>query len=138
MGRFFARVWLGSAAMLTRLLYSPFLAQLVVVRRCNLACTYCNEFDKTSEPVPFEVLTQRIDKLKELGMLTIAKIRRNPITTCDRSRHSIWHLSGRTQRSLRLLSVSFSDELCGLEREDQVPLAGARTRLRCRERGNAV
>jgi MoaA/NifB/PqqE/SkfB family radical SAM enzyme len=57
--------------MLLRLLYSPFLAQLVVIRRCNLSCKYCNEFDETSPPVPFEVLRERIDKLKELGTFSL-------------------------------------------------------------------
>jgi MoaA/NifB/PqqE/SkfB family radical SAM enzyme len=37
--------------VLDRILYSPFLAQLVVTRRCNLDCGYCNEFDKVSSPV---------------------------------------------------------------------------------------
>ncbi|MBC7173130.1 MAG: radical SAM protein, partial [Polyangiaceae bacterium] len=27
---------------------SPLLAQLVVTRRCNLACGYCNEYDHES------------------------------------------------------------------------------------------
>lgn len=57
--------------MLARLLYSPFLAQLVVTRRCNLDCGYCNEFDKVSQPVPTAVLKQRIDKLKALGTLSV-------------------------------------------------------------------
>ena len=45
----------------------PILAQIVPIRRCNLACTYCNEFDKTSAPVPAEVMFRRVDKLAELG-----------------------------------------------------------------------
>jgi MoaA/NifB/PqqE/SkfB family radical SAM enzyme len=45
----------------------PLVAQIVPVRRCNLACTYCNEFDKTSAPVATEVMLRRIDKLAELG-----------------------------------------------------------------------
>ena len=57
--------------VLNRGLYGPFLAQLVVVRRCNLSCGYCNEFDETSEPVPTEVLKARIDKLKELGTFSL-------------------------------------------------------------------
>jgi len=57
--------------MLRRLLYSPFLAQLVVTRRCNLSCRYCNEFDETSPPVPTEVLKARIDKLKALGTFSL-------------------------------------------------------------------
>ena len=52
-----------------RLRYSPFLAQMVVIRRCNLACGYCSEFDKTSDPVPFDLLVQRLEKLKQLGTL---------------------------------------------------------------------
>lgn len=55
-----------------RLRYSPFLVQMVVVRRCNLSCGYCSEFDKTSEPVPFDLLVQRLEKLKELGTFGIS------------------------------------------------------------------
>jgi MoaA/NifB/PqqE/SkfB family radical SAM enzyme len=48
-------------------MYSPFLVQLVVTRRCNLSCTYCNEFDDHSEPVPTDELKRRIAKIRELG-----------------------------------------------------------------------
>lgn len=54
-----------------RLQYSPFLAQMVVIRRCNLSCGYCNEFDETSAPVDADVLRGRIDKLKELGTFSL-------------------------------------------------------------------
>ena len=53
--------------MLQRLLYSPFLAQVVVTRQCNLSCTYCNEFDDHSPPVPLDDLKARLRKLRELG-----------------------------------------------------------------------
>jgi MoaA/NifB/PqqE/SkfB family radical SAM enzyme len=46
--------------------FGPFLAQLVVTRRCNLACGYCNEYDDRSPPVPFEVLERRLVKLRDL------------------------------------------------------------------------
>lgn len=46
--------------------YGPFLAQVVVTRRCNLSCTYCSEFDKVSEPVPTDVLIRRFEKLRAL------------------------------------------------------------------------
>ncbi len=46
--------------------FGPWLAQLVVIRRCNLSCGYCSEYDKTSEPVPFEMLLARLAKLAEL------------------------------------------------------------------------
>jgi MoaA/NifB/PqqE/SkfB family radical SAM enzyme len=45
----------------------PLLAHIIPVRRCNLACTYCNEFDDFSPPVPIETMYQRIDKLADLG-----------------------------------------------------------------------
>jgi MoaA/NifB/PqqE/SkfB family radical SAM enzyme len=45
----------------------PLLAHLIPIRRCNLACTYCNEFDDFSKPVPTELMLQRVDKLAELG-----------------------------------------------------------------------
>lgn len=51
--------------------FSPFLAQLIVTRRCNLKCGYCNEYDHTSDPIPAEVLRARIDKLKALGAMAI-------------------------------------------------------------------
>jgi MoaA/NifB/PqqE/SkfB family radical SAM enzyme len=43
--------------------------QLIVTRRCNLACGYCNEFDKVSRPVDYDVLCARMDHLvKNLGV----------------------------------------------------------------------
>src|SRR5918992_3970528 len=45
----------------------PVLAQLIPMRRCNLACGYCNEYDHNSSPVPLEVINRRLDKLAELG-----------------------------------------------------------------------
>jgi MoaA/NifB/PqqE/SkfB family radical SAM enzyme len=45
----------------------PILAQVVPIRRCNLTCTYCNEFDKTSQPVPTAAMLRRLDRLAELG-----------------------------------------------------------------------
>ena len=44
----------------------PVLAHIIPMRRCNLACGYCNEYDQTSKPVPLEVMKERIDKLAEL------------------------------------------------------------------------
>jgi MoaA/NifB/PqqE/SkfB family radical SAM enzyme len=55
-----------------RLRYSPFLTQMVVIRRCNLSCGYCSEYDKTSDPVPVEVLEAQLRRLKELGTFGIS------------------------------------------------------------------
>jgi MoaA/NifB/PqqE/SkfB family radical SAM enzyme len=45
----------------------PLLAHIIPIRRCNLACEYCNEYDDFSKPVPLETMFARIDKLAELG-----------------------------------------------------------------------
>jgi MoaA/NifB/PqqE/SkfB family radical SAM enzyme len=61
---------LRGAKMAIRALTStdhPLLAHVIPVRRCNLACTYCNEFDDFSKPVPTEEMFGRIDKLGALG-----------------------------------------------------------------------
>jgi MoaA/NifB/PqqE/SkfB family radical SAM enzyme len=49
----------------------PLLAHIIPMRRCNLACTYCNEFDDFSKPVPLEEMYRRIDKLGELGTAVV-------------------------------------------------------------------
>src|ERR1700687_5529122 len=56
----------GRISWLDWLKYGPFLAQLVVTRRCNLSCGYCTEYDKTSDPIPFDVLQRRMAKLRDL------------------------------------------------------------------------
>src|SRR6476660_9538020 len=61
---------LRGARMITKALAStdhPLLAHIIPMRRCNLACTYCNEFDDVSKPVPIEEMYKRIDKLGALG-----------------------------------------------------------------------
>jgi MoaA/NifB/PqqE/SkfB family radical SAM enzyme len=50
----------------------PLLVQIIPIRRCNIDCGYCNEYDKVSPPVPTDVLERRIDKLAELGTSVVA------------------------------------------------------------------
>jgi MoaA/NifB/PqqE/SkfB family radical SAM enzyme len=45
----------------------PVMAHIIPIRRCNLSCTYCNEYDDFSKPVPAEVMTERLDQLAALG-----------------------------------------------------------------------
>jgi MoaA/NifB/PqqE/SkfB family radical SAM enzyme len=45
----------------------PVLAHIIPTRRCNLSCTYCNEYDDFSKPVPVQDMYRRIDKLASLG-----------------------------------------------------------------------
>jgi MoaA/NifB/PqqE/SkfB family radical SAM enzyme len=44
----------------------PVMAHIIPIRRCNLSCTYCNEYDDFSKPVPFDVMTERLDQLAAL------------------------------------------------------------------------
>jgi MoaA/NifB/PqqE/SkfB family radical SAM enzyme len=50
----------------------PLLVQIIPIRRCNIDCGYCNEYDKVSAPVPTALMERRIDKLKELGTSVVA------------------------------------------------------------------
>ena len=45
----------------------PVLAHIIPTRRCNLSCTYCNEYDDFSKPVPVETMKRRVDELARLG-----------------------------------------------------------------------
>ena len=45
----------------------PVMAHIIPIRRCNLSCTYCNEYDTDSKPVPVETMTHRLDRLANLG-----------------------------------------------------------------------
>ena len=47
--------------------HHPVLAHLIPIRRCNLSCTYCNEFDDFSKPVPTDEICRRVDRLGALG-----------------------------------------------------------------------
>lgn len=49
----------------------PVLAQIIPIRRCNLSCKYCNEYDKISAPVPTPVMVRRIDNLARLGTTAV-------------------------------------------------------------------
>ena len=45
----------------------PILAHLIPIRRCNLSCEYCNEYDDFSKPIPVETMQGRVDMLANLG-----------------------------------------------------------------------
>jgi len=59
-------------SLLARFRYSPFLAHVVIIRRCNLSCGYCSEYDKVSYPVPVDILEKRLRKLRSLGTFGIS------------------------------------------------------------------
>src|SRR5260370_41205759 len=65
---------LRQARVVAKALHSPrhpIVAHIVPIRRCNLSCTYCNEYDDFSQPVPTVVMLRRVDRLVELGTTVI-------------------------------------------------------------------
>lgn len=61
----------------------PVLAHVIPIRRCNLSCTYCNEYDDFSKPVPLEEMLRRIDRLAELGATIITQSGGEPLLHPD-------------------------------------------------------
>lgn len=49
----------------------PIMAHIIPIRRCNLSCAYCNEFDNFSAPVPLAEMLRRIVLLADLGTASI-------------------------------------------------------------------
>lgn len=49
-------------------------AHIIPMRRCNLDCGYCNEYDDVSKPVPLATMIERVDHLARLGasLITIS------------------------------------------------------------------
>src|SRR5262249_39553148 len=50
----------------------PLLVHIVPIRRCNIDCGYCNEYDKVSQPVPVDAMLSRIDHLASLGTSVVS------------------------------------------------------------------
>ena len=52
----------------------PIMAHIIPIRRCNLSCTYCNEYDNYSKPVPRETMLHRLELLGNLktGVITLS------------------------------------------------------------------
>jgi len=61
----------------------PIMAHLIPIRRCNLSCAYCNEYDDHSKPIPLDTVRERIDKLAELKTSIITLSGGEPILHPD-------------------------------------------------------
>jgi MoaA/NifB/PqqE/SkfB family radical SAM enzyme len=59
---------IGKALVSTK---HPVLVHIIPMRRCNLACTYCNEFDDVSDPVPLGEMKRRLDLIADMGTTVI-------------------------------------------------------------------
>src|SRR5208337_2849718 len=59
------------------------MAHIIPMRRCNLACAYCNEYDAVSKPVPLETMVQRLDQLARLGTAIVTISGGEPILHPD-------------------------------------------------------
>jgi len=55
---------IGKALLSTK---HPVLVHIIPMRRCNLDCGYCNEYDQVSKPVPLEEMKLRLDYLAAMG-----------------------------------------------------------------------
>jgi MoaA/NifB/PqqE/SkfB family radical SAM enzyme len=70
----FYRTRLRELKMIAKALVStkhPVLVHIIPMRRCNLDCGYCNEFDDVSKPVPLEEMKRRLDILAGMGTSVI-------------------------------------------------------------------
>jgi len=66
----FARTRVRELRMIGKALAStkhPILVHVIPMRQCNLACTYCNEYDDFSKPVPLEEMKTRLNLLSDMG-----------------------------------------------------------------------
>ena len=58
---------------------APIEAQLIITRRCNLSCGYCNEYDDHSPSIPVDALKERIDALHGLKTAAINLLGGEPL-----------------------------------------------------------
>jgi MoaA/NifB/PqqE/SkfB family radical SAM enzyme len=68
--RRFRRTRVRELQMIAKALAStkhPVLVHIIPMRRCNLDCGYCNEYDNVSKPVPLEEMKKRLDVLADMG-----------------------------------------------------------------------
>jgi MoaA/NifB/PqqE/SkfB family radical SAM enzyme len=97
----------------------PVLAHVIPIRRCNLSCTYCNEFDDFSKPVPTEEMCRRIDRLAELGVSIITQSGGEPLLHPDLDR-----IIARVRHHGRLAGMITNGYLLTADRIRQLNRAG--------------
>ena len=97
----------------------PVLAHIIPIRRCNLSCTYCNEFDTFSKPVPTAEMLRRIDLLANLGTSIISFSGGEPLLHPD-----LDELIARIRKHGRLVGMITNGYLLGVDRIQRLNRAG--------------
>jgi len=97
----------------------PVLAHIIPIRRCNLSCTYCNEFDTFSKPVPTAEMLRRIDHLAALGTSIISFSGGEPLLHPD-----LDELIARIRKHGRLAGMITNGYLLGVDRIQRLNRAG--------------
>jgi len=97
----------------------PVLAHVIPIRRCNLSCTYCNEYDSFSKPVPLEEMFRRIDHLARLGVSIITQSGGEPLLHPDLDK-----IIARVRHHGRLAGMITNGYLLTAERIRQLNRAG--------------
>ena len=97
----------------------PVLAHVIPIRRCNLSCTYCNEYDDFSKPVPLEEMFRRVDRLAELGVSIITQSGGEPLLHPDLDK-----IIARVRHHGRLAGMITNGYLLTAERIRQLNRAG--------------
>src|ERR1700742_1104166 len=97
----------------------PVLAHIIPIRRCNLACAYCNEYDKVSNPVPTAEMLRRIDLLAALGTEIITFSGGEPLLHPD-----LDELIRRIRGHKRIATLITNGYLLSVERIKQLNRAG--------------
>jgi len=97
----------------------PVLARVIPMRRCDLACAYCNEFDDYSRPVPLDTMHRRLDRLADLGATIVTISGGEPLLQPD-----LDHLIGRVRRRGMIAGLITSGYLLTADRVKRLNRAG--------------
>jgi MoaA/NifB/PqqE/SkfB family radical SAM enzyme len=97
----------------------PLLAHLIPMRRCNLSCAYCTEYDAVSQPVPLDLMLRRVDRLGELGTAAVTFSGGEPLLHPD-----LEAMVARARRSRMLTSLNTNGSLLSPERIAGLNAAG--------------
>jgi MoaA/NifB/PqqE/SkfB family radical SAM enzyme len=97
----------------------PLLVHIVPIRRCNIDCGYCNEYDNVSKPVPTTEMLARIDKLADLGSSVIAFSGGEPMLHPD-----LDVLIARIRRRRRIAGLITNGYLLSPKRIEELNAAG--------------